>query len=385
MAVLLETSKGDLTIDLFVNETPKAATNFLKCGLRGCGAPHHLAIAHHPPQPPTLPAPVPHRLCKAKYYNNCLFFNVQTNFIAQTGDPTNTGRGGESVWGLLYGEQARFFEDEIRPGLKHKRRGLVGMASECGTGRGHAGTRAGPCAGCAGGRRVQAGGLQASTRCGPLPGSAQVLPASRWGAAGARPQLSRRAALRRLRPAGKGEDMNASQFYITLEDNLHSLDEKHTIFGEVAEGLEVLEAINDVPCDKAGRPLQNIRCGRGGRPAADAACPAPCTSCSGQPASSPAHAAESLPMQLGRALSARPAALVCSRPTPALSPTALPALPHPLPLQGAPHHRPGRPLPRPAHAGLHHPRRLAGAPVCRRRAAGGRLGAAGGRAAAGGG
>ena len=70
------------------------------------------------------------RLCKAKYYNNCLFFNVQNNFIAQTGDPTNSGKGGESLYGLLYGEQARFFEDEIRPSLKHKRRGLVGMASK---------------------------------------------------------------------------------------------------------------------------------------------------------------------------------------------------------------------------------------------------------------
>ena len=31
---------------------------------------------------------------------------------------------------MLYGEQARFFEDEIRPELKHKQRGVVGMASE---------------------------------------------------------------------------------------------------------------------------------------------------------------------------------------------------------------------------------------------------------------
>lgn len=38
-----------------------------------------------------------------------------------------------------------------------------------------------------------------------------------------------------------------------------SLDEKHTVFGEVAEGWEVLEAINDTPCDGNGRPLQNIR------------------------------------------------------------------------------------------------------------------------------
>ena len=53
--------------------------------------------------------------------------------------------------------------------------------------------------------------------------------------------------------------MNASQFYITTGENLDSLDEKHTVFACVAEGLEVLEAINDAPCDGNGRPLQNIR------------------------------------------------------------------------------------------------------------------------------
>ena len=82
MAVLLETSKGDLVIDLYVSEAPQACKNFLK-------------------------------LCKIKYYNNCLFHNVQRDFILQTGDPTGTGRGGESVNGVLYGEQARYFEDEI--------------------------------------------------------------------------------------------------------------------------------------------------------------------------------------------------------------------------------------------------------------------------------
>lgn len=53
--------------------------------------------------------------------------------------------------------------------------------------------------------------------------------------------------------------MNGSQFYITTGENLHSLDEKHTIFGEVAEGLDILEAIDSAPCDDNGRPLQNIR------------------------------------------------------------------------------------------------------------------------------
>ena len=68
-SVLIETSVGELTIDLF-EETPLAAKNFLK-------------------------------LCKIKYYNNCLFFNVQRDFIAQCGDPTATGKGGSSVYGYV--------------------------------------------------------------------------------------------------------------------------------------------------------------------------------------------------------------------------------------------------------------------------------------------
>ncbi len=38
------------------------------------------------------------KLCKVKYYNFCMFHNVERNFIAQTGDPTGTGRGGESIF-----------------------------------------------------------------------------------------------------------------------------------------------------------------------------------------------------------------------------------------------------------------------------------------------
>lgn len=68
MSVLLETSLGDLVIDLYVKKAPKAATNFLK-------------------------------LCKIKYFNYHLFYNVQKNFSVQTGDPTNSGKGGESVYG----------------------------------------------------------------------------------------------------------------------------------------------------------------------------------------------------------------------------------------------------------------------------------------------
>lgn len=39
--------------------------------------------------------------CRIKYYNNVLFHNVQQNFIAQSGDPTGTGTGGDSIYGYI--------------------------------------------------------------------------------------------------------------------------------------------------------------------------------------------------------------------------------------------------------------------------------------------
>jgi cyclophilin family peptidyl-prolyl cis-trans isomerase len=38
------------------------------------------------------------KLCKTKYYNFNLFHSIQRNFIAQTGDITGSGNGGESVF-----------------------------------------------------------------------------------------------------------------------------------------------------------------------------------------------------------------------------------------------------------------------------------------------
>uniref|UniRef100_A0A8C5B129 Peptidyl-prolyl cis-trans isomerase n=1 Tax=Gadus morhua TaxID=8049 RepID=A0A8C5B129_GADMO len=98
MAVLLETTLGDIVIDLFTDERPKTSLNFLK-------------------------------LCKIKYYNYCLFHNVQRDFMVQTGDPTGSGRGGDSVFSKLYGDQARFFDVEKVPRIKHKKKGMVSMVN----------------------------------------------------------------------------------------------------------------------------------------------------------------------------------------------------------------------------------------------------------------
>ncbi|KAM8846861.1 peptidyl-prolyl cis-trans isomerase-like 4 [Synchiropus picturatus] len=98
MAVLLETTLGDIVVDLFTEERPKTSLNFLK-------------------------------LCKIKYYNYCLIHNVQRDFIMQTGDPTGTGRGGESIYSKLYGDQARYFEMEKLPRIKHKKKGTLSMVN----------------------------------------------------------------------------------------------------------------------------------------------------------------------------------------------------------------------------------------------------------------
>lgn len=49
------------------------------------------------------------------------------------------------------------------------------------------------------------------------------------------------------------------QFFITLADNLDYLDGKHTVFGEVAEGMDVLMEINEAYCDEDNRPYKDIR------------------------------------------------------------------------------------------------------------------------------
>lgn len=51
----------------------------------------------------------------------------------------------------------------------------------------------------------------------------------------------------------------ASQFLITLGDNIDYLNDRAAIFGKVAEGFDTLEAINTAFIDERGRPLRDIR------------------------------------------------------------------------------------------------------------------------------
>ncbi|XP_057975282.1 peptidyl-prolyl cis-trans isomerase CYP65 [Malania oleifera] len=89
--VQLHTTHGDLNIELHCDITPRACENFIT-------------------------------LCERGYYNGIAFHRNIRNFMIQGGDPTGTGRGGESIWG-------KPFKDELNSKLLHSGRGVVSMAN----------------------------------------------------------------------------------------------------------------------------------------------------------------------------------------------------------------------------------------------------------------
>lgn len=89
--VILETTMGKLTVELYWKHAPRTCRNFAELARRG-------------------------------YYNNIKFHRIISNFMVQGGDPTGTGRGGSSIFG-------KTFEDEISMELKHTGAGIISMAN----------------------------------------------------------------------------------------------------------------------------------------------------------------------------------------------------------------------------------------------------------------
>jgi len=144
--VLLQTSMGDIQCELYWEHAPRTCRNFAELARRG-------------------------------YYNRIKFHRIISDFMAQTGDPSGTGKGGSSIYGPM-------FEDEIHSELKHTGAGVIAMANS-------------------------------------------------------------------------GPNSNGSQFFVTLAP-CQWLDGKHTIFGRIYRGMNVVKKIGDVPVDNNDRPLEDI-------------------------------------------------------------------------------------------------------------------------------
>jgi peptidyl-prolyl cis-trans isomerase-like 1 len=149
--VILETTMGTITLELYWNHAPKSCKNFVELTRKG-------------------------------YYDNTIFHRVIRDFMIQGGDPTGTGKGGESIYG-------KYFEDEITRELKHTGAGILSMANA-------------------------------------------------------------------------GKNTNGSQFFITLAP-CPWLDGKHTIFGRVMHGMQVVKRIGNVQTNPGDKPLEDIKIVKG--------------------------------------------------------------------------------------------------------------------------
>lgn len=88
----IQTNFGNINVELYTDYAPKTVYNFVKLSQQG-------------------------------YYNNTIFHRNVRNFMIQGGDPTGTGRGGESYW-------KKEFPDEINSPYKHDSRGVLSMANK---------------------------------------------------------------------------------------------------------------------------------------------------------------------------------------------------------------------------------------------------------------
>lgn len=90
--ICIRTNYGDLFFTLFASKSPRSCYNFIE-------------------------------LAKKGYYDGVQFHRFVKGFILQGGDPTGSGRGGESIWKKSFGER------NLHSSLSHNDRGILSMAN----------------------------------------------------------------------------------------------------------------------------------------------------------------------------------------------------------------------------------------------------------------
>ena len=144
---------------------------------------------------------------KDGYYNGITFHRVINDFMIQGGDPTATGCGGESIWG-------RSFKDEFHPEL-HNLRGALSMAN-----------------------------------AGPNTNGSQFFIVQAKTVA---PQL-----LAQMKQIPDSFPPEVVENYAAVGGTPH-LDYRHSVFGQVFDGMDVVDAIAAVKTDYNDKPLEDVK------------------------------------------------------------------------------------------------------------------------------
>ncbi len=177
MVAIMTTNRGVIKIKLFPNEAPKTVENFTTHAKNG-------------------------------YYEGIIFHRVINDFMIQGGDPTGTGRGGESIWGSS-------FEDEFDLNL-HNLNGALSMAN------------AGPNTNGSQFFIVQASSVD----------SRLLSQMKQIGEQGGFPEQT----------VADYEAVGGTPW----------LDFKHSVFGQVYEGMDVVNAIATTRVDMLDKPFEDV-------------------------------------------------------------------------------------------------------------------------------
>jgi cyclophilin family peptidyl-prolyl cis-trans isomerase len=92
---VIQTNKGTIRVELLESDAPKTTENFITLAQRG-------------------------------YYDGIIFHRVIKNFMIQGGDPTGTGRGGESAWGGRFNDEINSQSEVYKRGYEA---GTMAMAN----------------------------------------------------------------------------------------------------------------------------------------------------------------------------------------------------------------------------------------------------------------